>query len=69
MRLEIIDNEIKVELENVTIKDFRLDVESKKREFENQILDFSYIKQLKGEKLLLEQAFQDTKKEMLENYG
>ena len=51
MRLEIIDNEIKVELENVTIK------------------DFSSIKQLKGEKILLEQAFQDTKKEILENYG
>lgn len=69
MRLEIIDNEIKVELENVVIKDFRLDVESKKREFENHILDFSSITQLKGEKLLLEQAFQDTKKEILENYG
>lgn len=69
MRLEIIDNEIKVELENVTIKDFRLDVESKKREFENHTLDFNYITQLKGEKILLEQAFQDTKKEILENYG
>jgi hypothetical protein len=69
MRLEIIDNEIKVELENVTVKDFRLDLVLRKSEFENQEINFNSISHLNGDKKLLEEVFQNTKKEMLENYG
>lgn len=69
MRLEIIDNEIKVELENVSVKDFRLDLVLKKNEFENHVINFNSISHLKGDKTILEEVFQDTKKENLENYG
>ena len=69
MRLEIIDNEIKIELENVTVKDFRLDLVLRKNEFENYVLNFNSISHLKGDKTILEEVFQNTKKETLENYG
>jgi hypothetical protein len=69
MKLEINENYVKVELKNVLFKDFRLDVEFKKRELERHTIYFNSITLLKGEKLILEQAFQDEKKETLENYG
>lgn len=69
MRLEIKDDLVKLELKDVLFKDFRLDVEFKKRELERHTIYFNSITLLKGEKLILEQAFQDEKKETLENYG
>lgn len=65
MKIEIYKNETKIELDNVILKDYSEEIKQKKDEFNNNILDFSSISILKGEKTLMELAFQETKKELI----
>jgi hypothetical protein len=58
-----------LDLKNVTVKDFTKEAQDFKDKLNNIIIDFSSINTLKGEKTLLEQAFQDTKKQILEYHG
>ena len=58
-----------LDLKNVTVKDFTKEAQDFKDKLNNIVIDFSSINTLKGEKTLLEQAFQDTKKQILEYHG
>jgi hypothetical protein len=58
-----------LDLKNVTVKDFTKEAQDFKDKLNNIIIDFSSINTLKGEKTLLEQAFQDTKKQIIEYHG
>ena len=59
----------KIDLKNVMFKDYTEQTQNLKEVLNNIVIDFSSINTLKGEKTLLEQAFQDTKKQILEYYG
>lgn len=65
MKIEIYRNEEKLEMENILITDFGEFVESQKENRRDMKIDFSVIKLLQGEKNILEQVFQDEKKETL----
>lgn len=65
MRIEIYNNETKIELDNIVIKDYTDDLKEKRDEFSKNEIDFSSISTLKGEKTLMELAFQETKKELI----
>lgn len=58
-----------LDLKSITVKDYTLEAQNLKEVLNNIPIDFSSINTLKGEKTLLEQAFQDTKKQILEYYG
>lgn len=58
-----------IDLKNIMVKDFTEETQNLKDKLNNIIIDFSSINTLKGEKTLLEQAFQDTKKQILEYHG
>jgi hypothetical protein len=55
--------EIKLNVEN------KLNIFEMRKEIFHTEIDFSLINTLKGNKELLDLTFQQTKKEMLENYG
>lgn len=57
MKIEILENEF-IKLDKEEISKFR-------EVLSNTMIDFSSIKKLKGEKTLLEKAFQDEKTESL----
>ena len=59
----------KIDLKNVMFKDYTEQTQNLKEVLNNIVIDFSSISTLKGEKTLLEQAFQDTKKQILEYHG
>ena len=65
MRIEIYNDETRIELENIIYKDYSDDIKQKRDEFNEKELDFSSISTLKGEKTLMELAFQETKKELI----
>lgn len=65
MKIEIYRNEELIEMENILITDFGEFLNSQKDRRRNLEIDFSVIKTLQGEKNILEQAFQDEKKESL----
>ena len=65
MKTEIyIDDEL-INLSHISITNFDAVLFAKKRTFEEFKLDFSSIKSLKGEKIILDKAFIDEKMEIL----
>jgi hypothetical protein len=58
-----------LDLKNIMVKDFTEETQNLKEVLNNIVIDFSSINTLKGEKTLLEQAFQDTKKQIIEYHG
>lgn len=68
MNIEIKLHNYEIMLENIIVPDYTKDFEKMRNAFENHIIDFSSISILKGEKILLEDCFQQTKKELLD-YG
>ncbi len=67
--MNIEKNYEKIDLKNVMFKDYTEQTQNLKEVLNNIVIDFSSINTLKGEKTLLEQAFQDTKKQILEYHG
>jgi hypothetical protein len=65
MRIEIYNNETKIDLDNIMFKDYSDEIKLKKDQFIKNELDFSSISLLKGEKTLMELSFQETKKELI----
>jgi hypothetical protein len=55
-----------LDLKNIAVKDYTEEAQNFKNKLNNILIDFSSINTLKGEKTLLEQAFQDTKKQILD---
>jgi len=55
-----------LDLKNVMFKNYTEQTQNLKDKLNNIIIDFSMIHSLVGEKTLLEQSFQDTKKQILE---
>lgn len=65
MKIEIYENEEILNFDNVFITKFEDSIESKMKEINDYVIDFQSIKELKGEKTLMELAFQHEKKEQL----
>jgi hypothetical protein len=65
MKIEIYKNENRLNIEDVYLKDFAQDVDEIKKIYKNIDIDFSSISILKGEKIIIEKAFQDEKAEIL----
>ena len=61
----IFENEKLIDTQNLSVTDLGDIVTQRKNKMKEIQLGFSCIKTLKGEKNILEQAFHDTKKEML----
>ena len=55
-----------LDLKNVMFKNYTEQTQNLKDKLNNIIIDFSMIHSLVGEKTLLEQSFQDTKKQIIE---
>lgn len=55
-----------IDLKNVMFKDYTEQTQNLKEKLSNIVIDFSIIHSLTGEKTLLEHAFQDTKKQILD---
>lgn len=66
-KIEIYNNNEKVNLDDLYITNFGLEVQIIKPAFETPVIDFSTIKKLKGNKELLEKTFQDVKDDLI--YG
>ena len=64
MKIEIYNKDIKIDLDNVMFKDFNEETQYRKGILSQVIIDFSPITTLKGEKTLMELAFQQTKNEL-----
>lgn len=56
---------VKIEMENILITDFGKFLESQMENRKDSKIDFSSIHTLHGEKNIMEQAFQDVKKESI----
>jgi hypothetical protein len=67
--MNIEKNHEPLDLKNIMVADFTEQAQNLKEVLNNIVIDFSSINSLKGEKTLLEQAFQDTKKQILEYHG
>ena len=67
MNIEVKLHNLQFKLENIIIPDYSSNYEKMRISFEKHFIDFSSITTLKGEKLILEDTFQKTKKELLEN--
>ena len=65
MKIEIYNDETKIELDNVMFKDFNEETQYRKDLLSKIEMDFTSISKLKGEKTLMELAFQETKKELI----
>ena len=57
MKLEIYLEDQKLDIENISVSDFKKDTQIMKDKFSESTLDFSSINQLKGNKELLHKAF------------
>ena len=64
--MKIENNYEPIDLKNVMFKNYTEQTQNLKDKLNNIIIDFSMINSLVGEKTLLEQSFQDTKKQILE---
>jgi hypothetical protein len=67
--MNIENNYEPLDFKNIMVKDFKEEVELLRYKLNHIIIDFSLINSLKGEKILLEQTFQETKKQILEYHG
>jgi hypothetical protein len=65
MKIEIYLDASKLDISNISVKDFNKDTQNMKNMLSLYELDFSSIGQLKGEKTLLEKSFQQQKAESL----
>jgi hypothetical protein len=65
MKIEIYNNEVKIDLDNIMFKDFNEETQYRKGLLSKVNIDFSSISTLKGEKTLMELAFQQTKNELV----
>lgn len=65
MNIEIYLDASKLDISNISIKDFNKDTQDMKNRLSLYELDFSSIGELKGEKILLEKSFQQQKAESL----
>jgi hypothetical protein len=65
MKIEIYNDDIKIDLDNVMFKNFNSETQYRKELLTWFNLDFSSISTLKGEKTLMELAFQHTKNELV----
>ena len=65
MKIEIYNNDIKIDLDNIMFKDFKEETQHRKNLLSKVELDFSSISKLKGEKTLMELSFQATKNELV----
>jgi hypothetical protein len=65
MKIEIYIDAAKLDISNVSVKDFNKDTQDKKNILSLFDIDFSSIGLLKGEKILLEKSFQQQKAESL----
>lgn len=65
MKIEIYENENRLNIEDVYLKDFAENVDEIKKRYEYIDIDFSPIAMLRGEKIIIEKAFQDEKAEIL----
>jgi hypothetical protein len=66
-KIEIYNNEERVNLGDLFITNFGLEVQIIKPAYQDAYLDFTSIKKLKGNKELLEKTFQDVKDDLI--YG
>jgi hypothetical protein len=67
MKIEIYKNEELLDLENIYVRENNFEIDDIKDNYKEYDVDFGYIKYLKGEKIILELAFQHEKKESLNN--
>lgn len=65
MKIEIIENEQIIDFQNVTLKDYRKELSEKMNTFSKVELDFNSLNNLKGDKRLLNMAFNQAKAEEL----
>jgi hypothetical protein len=63
--IEIERDGFKLEMENILITDFREFLKSQVENRKDIKIDFSSIRTLQGEKNIMEQSFQDVKKESI----
>ncbi len=69
MNIELNIRNLKFNIENVYVEDYIKKYEKNRELFSEHFVDFSEINGLKGNKDILEQTFQDTKKELLIGCG
>lgn len=65
MNIEIYLDVAKLELSNVSLKEFNKNTQDREKLSSLYDIDFSSISQLKGDKILLEKSFQQQKAESL----
>jgi hypothetical protein len=65
MKIEIHENENLIDLSNISITNYREELNKKKSELLTIEVNFSAIKMLKGDKSLIQKSFIDTKNELL----
>jgi hypothetical protein len=65
MKIEIYLDAAKLDITNVSIRNFNKDTQDKKELLSKYEIDFSSMSNLKGEKTLLEKSFQQQKAESL----
>lgn len=65
MKIEIYNNEVKIDLDNIMFKDFNEETQFRKDKLSKIQHDFDSISKLKGEKTLMELSFQQTKNELV----
>ena len=63
--VEIFMDEYQVHVRNVLLTDFKQQALTKRESMGDITFDFSMLKQLKGEKIILEKAFQNEKAESI----
>jgi hypothetical protein len=61
--MNIYKDGVELDIKNITFNNFKKEVKEKKDILENQEIDFNSIHKLKGDKHILEVAFQNIKKE------
>jgi hypothetical protein len=65
MKIEIHENENLIDLSNVSVTDYKAEIDKKREQLHDIVVDFSVIKILKGDKNIIDLSFQDSKNELL----
>jgi hypothetical protein len=65
-RIEVYEDNTRLNLEEITVTDFKEFIEKAGYTFLNQEIDFSSFGYLKGDKEMLEMAFQHEKKQSID---
>lgn len=61
--MEIYKDGVELNIKNISFNNFKQEIKEKKEILENQVIDFSSIHNLRGDKHIMETAFQNIKKE------